>query len=119
MPTGLELDSLVTASTYSSTNGGFTHDDTDVPSTSDNDKAGKYAFTTNYGTLTGYVLPASGCRGYSDGPLSAVGYYGYYWSGSASSSSAAYELYFGSSDAHADSSTNRSYGQPVRCVLIE
>jgi hypothetical protein len=121
MPTGLELDSLVTASSYSFDHGGFTRDYYDVPGTSDNDKAGKYAFTTNYGTLTGYVLPASGRRDNGDGLLDDVGSNGGCWSGSARSSTTAYCLYFGSSVAYAyeDGSLYRDEGFSVRCVLQE
>jgi uncharacterized protein (TIGR02145 family) len=111
MPTGLELDSLCVS--YK----GFALETSDAPGTSDNDKAGKHVFTSNYGTLTGYVLPASGCRNGSTGTLYDVGIYGYYWSGSgsATNSSYAYELRFGSDDAIAYG-YSRSYGRTVRCV---
>jgi uncharacterized protein (TIGR02145 family) len=98
---------------------------------SEDNRAGKYIFNKNssdktiYGTFAttdpigSYVLPASGYRDYSDGSLENVGDFGSYWSGSAYSSSLAYELYFGSSDASADGCGYRSYGFPVRCVLQE
>jgi hypothetical protein len=117
MPTGLELDSLRDAG-YTSAHGGFTNAPADVPSTSDNDKAGKYAFTTNYGTLTGFVLPASGVRGNNTGSLYDEGRLGDHWSGSAESSSHAYELGFAGNYAIANKSF-RNYGQPVRCVKIK
>jgi uncharacterized protein (TIGR02145 family) len=101
-----------------------------VVDTEDN-AAGKYIFDKNasgktiYGTFTttdpsgSYVLPASGFRYGSDGSLGNVGSCGYYWSGSAYSSSYAYELYFDSSDASAVNYASRGYGQSVRCVLQE
>jgi uncharacterized protein (TIGR02145 family) len=123
MPTSTEFGNLSYGAHMTSTS------TFDVPAGDDN-AAGKYIFDktsgkTIYGTFTttdtsgSYVLPASGCHYGSDGSLRSVGYYGYYWSGSASSSSSAYELSFYSSSAYADTSTDRSYGQPVRCVLQE
>jgi hypothetical protein len=117
MPTGLEFDTIRTASAYSSTNGGFAHDDTDMPDSSPDDIAGKYRFKTNYGTLTCLVLPASGHRKYDTAALGSVGNYGDYWCGSAYSSGNAYDLTFGGSGGASTNGSYRSSGELVRCVL--
>ncbi len=52
----------------------------------------------------------------SDGSLGRVGSYGYYWSSTASSSTYAYALYFGSSAVSPSNNPNRYRGYSVRCV---
>jgi hypothetical protein len=114
MPTLAELTALSSAYV------GFYHDSDNVPVSSDDENvAGRYVFTDNYGTLSGYALPASGCRSSNSGTLYDVGYSGSYWSGSAyGSSSGAYRLYFSGSGISTDSYA-RYYGRSVRCVMIE
>jgi uncharacterized protein (TIGR02145 family) len=120
MPTATELGNLSYGTHMTSTS------TFNVPAGDDN-AAGKYIFDkisneTIYGAFTtsdpdgSYVLPASGFRDNSYGSLYRVGNYGYYWSGSAYSSSNAFELYFRSSNAGAGDNASRSNGQPVRCV---
>ena len=54
---------------------------------------------------------------YPDGPwLNGAGYYGYYWSSVARSSSDAHLLYFYSSHVYPSRFDYRYYGQSVRCV---
>jgi hypothetical protein len=48
-----------------------------------------------------------------------VGVGGYYWSGSAGSSSAAYYLDFIPNLAYTDTLTSKGYGFSVRCVKME
>lgn len=43
-------------------------------------------------------------------------YYGYFWSASPSSAPYGYYLYFSSSYAYPQDSSQRGYGFPVRCV---
>jgi uncharacterized protein (TIGR02145 family) len=61
-------------------------------------------------------LPATGCRGTSDGTLPNRGSYGYYWSTRQISSTLAYSMYFvsGSTSMH---NNNRTYGFSVRCIV--
>ena len=60
-------------------------------------------------------FPAAGLRIYSDGSLSNVGSYGYYWSASPNSYSYGHYLYLNSGNWYWYYS-NRSYGFPVRAV---
>jgi hypothetical protein len=85
-----------------------------------NSQSAWYNITT--GTLTsslmsifGVSYPAAGYRGSSSGVLSYVGSYGYYWSGSPSSSNG-YYLYFTSSSVRPAANDYRAYGFSVRCV---
>jgi uncharacterized protein (TIGR02145 family) len=59
-------------------------------------------------------LPRAGLRFYSDGSLSTVGTYGFYWGSKVSSTFARY-LYFNSSSALMNS-VNRAHGFSVRCL---
>jgi hypothetical protein len=114
MPTMSELDSLRSSSPYV----GFTNDPSDIPSSGDDDVAGRHVFTANYGTFTSHVLPASGIRYSATGALYDVGDGGYYWSGSGlASDGEAYRLYFSGSDAYTFYIGGRTFGRPVRCVL--
>ena len=63
-------------------------------------------------------FPASGLRSYSDGTLSNVGSYGYYWSASANSS--IYGRYLGFNSSYWNwYYSSRAYGIPVRAVAEE
>ena len=62
-----------------------------------------------YFARSGYVLPSSSRLRYA-------GNYGYYWSGRASPSSLARNLYFSSSNVDPSSNGNRYSGYSVRCV---
>ena len=73
--------------------------------------------STNSGrTFNTNWFPASGCRYGSDGSVSNVGGYGYYWSASPGSSSNGYSLYFNSSSVNPSYDGNRALGCSVRCV---
>ena len=74
-----------------------------------NNSAGATALTKSplYFIPAGYVL---------SGSLNYAGNYGYYWSSTASSSTNAYNLDFGSSYVYPSSSDGRYYGQSVRCL---
>ena len=78
------------------------------------DSEKRYKFTNNDQTL---FLPAAG---YVDGTkFSAVGYDGYYWSGTASSSTSAYDLHlYSSGNVSAQGASNRSCGYSVRPVRL-
>ena len=60
-------------------------------------------------------LPASGYRDCGNAMLYTQGSYGYYWSGSISSTNACY-LGFNSGSVYPDNITNSGYGFVVRCV---
>ncbi len=66
------------------------------------------------GANTALGLKKNGYR-YSNGSISSEGVYGYYWSSPASSSTGAYYLSFGSSNAHVGSN-GKSVGCSVRCI---
>ena len=79
-------------------------------------------FTTSYyaavlwntsGTL--YYYPAAGCRSSSDGSLSILGSYGYYWSASPYGSYG-YSLGFDSSYVSPSDGLYRAHGFAVRCI---
>ena len=72
-----------------------------------------YEFVNNSQTL---FLPAAGYV--SGSSFSYVGSAGDYWSGTASSSSLAYRLFFSSSDLSTGYLENRHYGFPVRPVRL-
>ena len=72
-----------------------------------------YEFVNNSQTL---FLPAAGYV--SGSSFSYVGSSGDYWSGTASSSSLAYRLFFSSSDLSTGYLENRHYGFPVRPVRL-
>lgn len=59
-------------------------------------------------------LPVAGRRSYSNGALTNIGSYGFYWSSTVSGTSARL-LYFYSSNAHMNSFF-RAYGFSVRCI---
>ena len=67
------------------------------------------------GVNTGLFLPAAGYR-YSDGTMSNVGSFGYYWSSTPSDSSTAYYFYYGTGTGGATSSYDRNRCRSVRCV---
>ena len=67
---------------------------------------------------TPIFFPASGRRNNSNGSLSTVGSYGYYWSASADNGSYDHNLYFTSSVWYWVSNY-RAYGFPVRAVAEE
>ena len=62
-----------------------------------------------YFVRSGYVYPYRGRLSYAGG-------LGGYWSGRASSSNYAYELYFNSSGVYPYNYYDRYYGYSVRCV---
>ena len=73
-------------------------------------------FSGKFGSASTIWYPASGYRGGSDGSLSSVGYYGYYWSASPYSYFA-YDLYFVSYGLVSPSDNySRARGHAVRCV---
>jgi uncharacterized protein (TIGR02145 family) len=63
------------------------------------------------------LLPAAGCRDFSDGSLDDRGYSGYYWSGSASGSRGWGADFDSGSRGVGDGS--RALGFSVRCVAVE
>jgi hypothetical protein len=67
-------------------------------------------------TMGNVTFPVSGYRTVSDGTLSATGYTGCYWSGSAYSSTHGHDMNFDNSYVHPGSAHTRSYGYSVRCV---
>ena len=73
-------------------------------------------FSGKFGSASTIWYPASGCRDSSDGSLNDVGDYGYYWSASPGSNYA-YGLRFGYyGGVYPSNSSNRAYGQSVRCL---
>ena len=73
-------------------------------------------FYTNGSKTATIFFPASGCRYNSDGSLSLVGYYGYYWSAVPDGTSHGCNLYFNWSYVSPQSSVSRSYGFAARPV---
>ena len=73
-------------------------------------------FNTNGSKTATIFFPASGCRYNSDGSLSLVGYYGYYWSAVPDGTSHGCNLYFNWSYVSPQSSVSRSYGFAARPV---
>jgi uncharacterized protein (TIGR02145 family) len=75
--------------------------------------------STNYssGKQVGSTLflPAAGLRNSTNGALYGRGFYGLYWSSTENGSPDAWSLYFESGSANA-SSSNRPFGQSVRCI---
>ena len=61
-------------------------------------------------------LPASGYRNYSDGDLSDVGNYGYYWSVTPYGIFAYYLYFYGNGYVYSSYSHYRAYGRSVRCL---
>jgi hypothetical protein len=65
-------------------------------------------------SMDGVIFPASG---YLDkGSLSLVGYYGYYWSGSAYSTESGHLLFYDAHDMGPNGAMYRSAAFPIRCV---
>jgi hypothetical protein len=75
---------------------------------------GAWAKNANMGDV---VFPASGSRyGIYDGALASVGYYGYYWCGSARSVEYGWYVGVRSTYVYANDYCERSYAFSVRCV---
>jgi hypothetical protein len=72
--------------------------------------------TTATTGIDGLFFPASGFRG-TNGSMTYVGTYGFYWSSSASYDSDAYYLYFRQGFLFPDNRTYRYTSMSVRCVL--
>ena len=73
-------------------------------------------FWTNSSKTATIFFPASGFRSYSDGSLSFVGYYGFYWSAVPGSAYGGCNLYFIWSYVNPQSYNYRSYGFAARPV---
>ena len=99
--------------------------------TNNNSKSGsfynllnQYGFTSSTGSGTNSIIRAPlffvrpGYVHPEGHYLASAGNYGFYWSSVAYLSSAAYNLYFFSSDVRPSGSSYRCVGQPVRCVVL-
>jgi hypothetical protein len=75
----------------------------------------KLAWVKNL-TMGSLTLPVSGYRSGSSGQAGNVNIAGYYWTGSATSTSVYGLVFSGSSVAPANTGVDRTYATPVRCV---
>ena len=73
-------------------------------------------FWTNSSKTATINFPASGCRDVSDGSLSLVGDYGYYWSAGPHSRDNGFSLVFAFSSLYPATNNYRSYGFSARPV---
>ena len=73
-------------------------------------------FWTNSSKTATINFPASGCRDVSDGSLSLVGDYGYYWSAGPHSRDNGFSLVFASPSLYPATNNYRSYGFSARPV---
>jgi len=73
-------------------------------------------FSGDFGAYQNVWYPAAGCRYYSDGSLSNVGYLGYYWSATPFGSNAFSLNFYSNGGVYPSNSNYRAYRFSVRCL---